>query len=283
MRRHLATGLACLVVVGIPLFSVFQFTRLHAEKYHKSTPLPAFQTRQIDATGQPPRLFQQPLISVTFDDGFETTYTDAMPILQKRGIRTTQYLLSGVENDPLYLDWRQIKAIQRQGHEIGCHTIDHPDLQLLDNKELLRQLTGCKQTMEAHIGKVTSFASPYGSANANTLQAIQKIYVSQRNTNGDSSNGVTDADVNTAGDFNQINIIGMTVKRDTTLKELQELVDFTIANNGWLVLTYHQADDGPSKYGLDPKRLDQQMALLQKSPVRIVTVNDVISHYKGSR
>ncbi len=281
VRHRLTVLLACIVVVGVPFLTILQFTHLHGNDQRKATPLPPFQTRVVDSAKVAPQLFQEPLISVTFDDGYETTYEDALPILQKHGIRTTQYVLSGVESNPIYLSWDQIKAIQQAGHEIGCHTVNHPELTTISNDEVMQQLQGCKTTLSKRYGPITDFASPYGAENASTLSSIKKVFASQRNTNGDSSNGVTNADVNTAAYFNSNNIIGMTVKHDTTLAELQQLVDFTIKNNGWLVLTYHQADDGPSKYALDPYRLDDQMNLLQHTSVRIITVHQAISSWEA--
>jgi peptidoglycan/xylan/chitin deacetylase (PgdA/CDA1 family) len=70
-------------------------------------------------------LFGQPLLSVTFDDGWESVYTQAMPILQRDGIRTTQYVLSGTEKDPLYMSWAQIGAMQRPATRLpatACRT-----------------------------------------------------------------------------------------------------------------------------------------------------------------
>lgn len=281
VRHTLAGFFACLIVLGVPLLTLAQYWHLHSSHSRPATPLPALQVRSIDNTGIPPQIFKQPLISVTFDDGFESTYKDALPILQKHGIRTTQYILSGVESNPLYLSWDQVRAIQKAGHEIGCHTITHPDLTTVSSQEVMRQLTGCKTTMQQEIGMpVTDFASPYGAENAQTLAEIKQVFASQRNVYGDSSNGVTNVDVNTAQYFNPNDIIGMTVKRTTKLSEIQEMIDFTIKNNGWAVLTYHQSDDGPSKYALDPQVLDAQMSLLQHSSVRIVTVRQAIASWQ---
>lgn len=282
-RHSLAVVFACTIVIGVPLMSILQFAHLHSTQGRKTPPLPAFQIRAIDRTSKPIHIFREPLISVTFDDGYETTYQAALPILQRRGIISTQYVLSGVEDNPLYLSWEQIKLIQTAGHEIGCHTISHPDLRTLDDQAVMQQLQGCKTTLEKRFGPITDFASPYGSEDARTLSDIKKVFVSQRNTNGDSSNGVTDADVNTAAYFDPNNIIGMTVKRNTTLLEFQQLINYTIANNGWLVLTYHQADEGLSKYGQDPAELDQQMAVLQRAPVRIVTVHQAITSWQATK
>jgi peptidoglycan/xylan/chitin deacetylase (PgdA/CDA1 family) len=225
----------------------------------------------------PPKLFNEPLISVTFDDGWESVYQTAAPQLQKYGIHTTQYVLSGNGNYPGYMSIDQIKSLQKSGHEIACHSIDHPDLTTLDNEDLSKQLNGCKTDLSKALGApVNDFASPYGSYNPRTIAATKKVFSSHRNILGTISDGVDDYDVNEAATFDKDNIIGVTVKRDTTVAELQQLVDYARSHNAWLVLVYHQADDGPSQYGMDPTALDKQLAYLSKTPVRIVTVGQVI-------
>lgn len=281
IRHGFAVLFACVVVLGVPGLTIAQYGHLHFWGGRKATPLPAFQTRAVDKTTQPVQLFKQPLISVTFDDGYEATYKPAMPILQKRGIHSTQYILSGVENNPLYLSWDQIKAIQKAGQEIGCHTVNHPDLTTITNQQVMYQLKTCQATMQKELRiPVTDFASPYGSYNDQVLADTKKVFATHRNVNGDPTNGVSRFDVNTAQYFDPNNIIGVTVNKDTTIAQLQALVQFTIQNNGWLVLVYHQADGGQSKYALDPKTLDQQMAYLQHTPLRIVTVHQAISGWK---
>lgn len=282
VRRFAATTFACVVVIIVPLLSINQyghFFHIQPESRQVSA-LPAFQIRPIDSNKTPYHLFKEPLISVTFDDGWETTYKDAMPVLNKYGVHTTQYIISGIEDNQNYLSWEQIKAIQKAGHEIGCHTESHADLRLLSDQNIMKELTTCKEKVKKHVGGVRNFSSPYGSADARTLADIRKVFKSQRNTNGDASNGVTDADINLASDFDRFNIISMTVKRTTTFEEIQKLVDFTEQNNGWLVLTFHQADDGNSKYGIDTKSLSRQMEILNHSKARIVTVDQALVSLK---
>jgi peptidoglycan/xylan/chitin deacetylase (PgdA/CDA1 family) len=202
-----------------------------------------------------------------------------MPLLNKYGIHSTQYLLSGTEAETDYLSWAQITAMQKDGQEIACHTVNHPDLRTIGNSAIMDQLTGCKQTLSARYGAITDFASPYGSQDARTIGQIKKVFNSQRNTN---------ADVNTAGGFDgkgfdKYNIIGVTVRRETTVEEIQALIDYAEKNNGWVVITYHQADDGQSKWGIDVKSMDAQLAAINKSPIRIVTVNQALSGYKAGK
>src|SRR5690606_1721656 len=104
---------------------------LGANDKRRATPLANMQTRAIDAGNAPIKPFGEPIITVTFDDGWESIYTDAMPLLQKYGIPTTQYVLSDEERNPLYLTFDQIHAMDRAGHEIACHGGDHTDLTIL--------------------------------------------------------------------------------------------------------------------------------------------------------
>lgn len=278
-----ATALACAVVLGVPLLSVLQWGHFSID-HRKVSALSAFQPRSVDKTSKPIALFQEPLVTVTFDDGWESTYTQALPLLNKYGIHSTQFIISGEDKDQDYLSWAQIKQMEKDGQEIGCHTVSHPNLTTLSNSDVMKQLQGCQDTMVKELGhKVVDFASPYGAANDQTITDIKKVFKSQRNTNGDASNGVTDADVNLADNFNPYNIIGMTIKRDTTPQQIQAMLDYAKAHNGWVVLTYHQAETGQEKFGIDPKSLDEQLSLLSKSDVRIVTMQQVITAWEAAR
>jgi peptidoglycan/xylan/chitin deacetylase (PgdA/CDA1 family) len=267
------------IVVGVPVFSLIEFGHYFRGPDPRSDdPLPAMVVRDVDKASKTPVLFQEPLISVTFDDGYESVYKEAMPLLHKYGIRTTQYVLGGTSDNREYVSWEQIKRMQESGHEIACHTMSHPDLTSLDLTNLEYEVGQCKTELTKRFGTVPNFASPYGAANDKTISVIKKYYESQRNTNGDPTNGVNSADVNLPDNFNRYSIIAVTVRNDTSIKQLQELVDFAKQNNGWIVLTYHQADQvSQSQFGVNPQDLEKQFSFLSKTNVRIVTVQDALA------
>jgi peptidoglycan/xylan/chitin deacetylase (PgdA/CDA1 family) len=277
LKRSVTAFLICLVVALPLIITIWQWGRFfRGDTSRRATPLAAMHQRPQD-NNSAPRLFKQPLITVTYDDGWESVYKTALPELQKYGIHTTQYVLTGTENYPGYMSWDQIKAVQKAGHEVACHSVNHPDLTSLDGQDLKKQLTGCKDTLSKQLGtSILDFASPYGSYNDTTISTIKKVYGSQRNINGVIVDGISDNDVNLQSNFDRYNIIGVTVRRDTTVTQLQQLINYAAARNGWLVLTYHQADDGPSQYGIDPAAMDKQLAYLSSTPYRIVTVEQVV-------
>jgi peptidoglycan/xylan/chitin deacetylase (PgdA/CDA1 family) len=278
--HHIKRGLASLFVCAVallPVISVAQSMHLFGggSDPRKATALPAFQERPVDATTVAPRLFGQPLITVTFDDGWESVYTVAMPQLNKHGIATTQFIISGTDKETTYMSDDQIATIGQDGHELDAHTVTHPDLTTLSDEELTVELQQSQQALRQRFNTpAEDFASPYGHTDARTIGFIQEYYRSHRNTAGDYR--AVPTNVNLPQNFDRYNIIGVTVRRDTTVADLKRLVDYAKATNGWLVLTYHQVDDGPSDFGLDPDALDKQFAYLGSTDVRIVTMGQVL-------
>lgn len=279
IKRGITSLFVCLVVMlPLILLGVQVKGMFGPSDSRKDSALAAMQVRSIDRDTTGVKPFDEPLISVTFDDGWETIYTEAAPLLQKYGIPSTQYVLSDVESNVQYMTFAQMKALGKAGHELACHGSDHSDLTTLTAGVLTPQLSGCKAIVETKTGfKIREFASPYGSANPSTVAAIAQDYRSHRNTNGDIMNSdVGDQDVNVKQYFNKYNIMAVTIRRDTTNAQLQAAIDFTIKNNGWLVLNYHQVDDGQSQYGLDAKTLESQLRQISAAKARIVTMGQTL-------
>jgi len=268
-----------IAVVILTLFPLISFLKLPFDFFNndrrKLINNPEFIVRNIDTTGKA-KLFEEPLITLTFDDGRETVYSQAFPLLAKYGIHTTQYLLSGSINDQSYLSYAQIKQMYESGHEIGCHTVGHLDITTLSDKDLEHELSQCKKTFEK-FGPVTDFASPYGHADDRSLSIVEKYYTTHRNTSGDITNTVTEDDVNLAETFDRYNIMSVAIRKDTTIEQLQEAIDFISTNNGWLVLAYHQIeDDNNATFGLDPKSLNSQLEFISNAPIKIATMQEAL-------
>ncbi len=55
-------------------------------------------------------------VALTFDDGYEDQYTNALPILLRYGLRATFFIVSGFANQPRYMTWSQVRAVDRGWH-----------------------------------------------------------------------------------------------------------------------------------------------------------------------
>ena len=114
---------------------------------------------------------------ITFDDGFESVYKEAFPVLMKYGISATVFLVTGycgrtngwpsqprhITRRPL-LTWGQVTEMHHAGVCFGAHTHTHPYLTSLSTRRAEDEILTSKQTIEDHLQQpVQTFAYPYGA------------------------------------------------------------------------------------------------------------------------
>ena len=137
--------------------------------------------RQVyDATVRGRRLPSHPVV-VTFDDGYRDVLRYAVPVLERLHQHATAFVITGrvSTDDALWLSWRDLRAMEAAGLDIGSHTVAHVDLTALPPAAALAQLEQSRQTLERHLGHpVQWFAYPFGGDDAAvTALARQAGYV----------------------------------------------------------------------------------------------------------
>jgi peptidoglycan/xylan/chitin deacetylase (PgdA/CDA1 family) len=290
MKRHatiletVGKVLILAIMAAILLFPVLNVVGLAKEigiiDPRKTAPIIRMQIRPEDKTTQAPQLFKEPLLSVSFDDGWETTFTKAYPMLQQYGIPTTQYVLSGELGASNYLSIQQLQAMYESGHQIACHSVNHPDLTTLGPAELNYELKTCQQVFSKYFGPIQDFASPYSATDDTTIASIKQYYRSQRNTLGEYQIP-TAWSMNTPQNFNVYNINAIAIESNTTPAQITALIKYAMAHNYWIILTYHAIDqtNNPTKFGLNIPQMNAQLKAISDSRIRIVTIGQVLNAY----
>lgn len=122
---------------------------------------------------------KHPLIAFTYDDGFEECSTVICPVLEKYHCNAAFFVNSNyINGDQEYVSkfnkdicspgrkpmtWEQIKDMNKRGHIIGSHTLDHRDLSKLNTEDIMYQTEKNKSLIEGVIGDVCDyFAWPFG-------------------------------------------------------------------------------------------------------------------------
>jgi peptidoglycan/xylan/chitin deacetylase (PgdA/CDA1 family) len=136
--------------------------------------------------GQP---FPSRSFVLTFDDGYQTVYDVAFPVLQRYDMSASVFITTGerkpgglAERVPscegkTMLSWSQICELQRWGIEIGAHTCTHPDLTCLSNEENRAEIATSKAILENMLGApVYSFAYPYGRYDRRSRDLVQQHF-----------------------------------------------------------------------------------------------------------
>lgn len=133
--------------------------------------------------------FPDRTLSITFDDGYESAYREAFPVLQKYGMTATVFLIMGGqvgEKNPAsvsslrgrrMLNLEQIHEMQRAGIEFGSHSLTHPNLTRLPAEQVEREVRESKIMLEHMLeSEVCSFAYPYGYNTHAIREIVKKHY-----------------------------------------------------------------------------------------------------------
>ena len=129
----------------------------------------------------------EPGFAITFDDGYESVYTDALPVLEELKISATVFLTVGFLDRKVAPPWHSthpalVEEYRREGSyfqpmtwdqatelaahpliRIGSHSVNHYCLALVSKNQLLEEVRSSRLILEERLGRpVEVFAYPYG-------------------------------------------------------------------------------------------------------------------------
>jgi peptidoglycan/xylan/chitin deacetylase (PgdA/CDA1 family) len=108
---------------------------------------------------------------ITFDDGYRSLLTRALPILDTLGYTATVYLIGDYLDDRRtatpgqpgsYLGVEDVRALQSAGWELGAHSRSHPDLTTVDDARLDEEIVGSRRLLATLFDDpIATFCYPY--------------------------------------------------------------------------------------------------------------------------
>jgi peptidoglycan/xylan/chitin deacetylase (PgdA/CDA1 family) len=124
-------------------------------------------------------------VSYTFDDGMICQTDVIAPLFAEFGFHATFYINTVwmLENndftDPWKPgDWAGWRRVISAGHEVGNHSISHPDLTTLDSAALQQEVNGNADIITQHLGVAPlTFAYPYNSWNEQVKQVVSQRHI----------------------------------------------------------------------------------------------------------
>lgn len=136
--------------------------------------------------GIPCRVPSKPIL-ITFDDGSETVFSEALPLLKRHGFSGVVFMVSSRMGKSAVWDGEadgsghrqltpeELAALNEEGWAIGSHTISHARLTALDPEERTKELLDSKTAIGAALGREPDwFAYPYGSFDPGLREAVSR-------------------------------------------------------------------------------------------------------------
>jgi peptidoglycan/xylan/chitin deacetylase (PgdA/CDA1 family) len=90
------------------------------------------------------------LIILIFSDGHKNQFTNAKPVLDNYGFKATfDVICNNVGEKDGYMNWKEIKTLHDQGHEIGSHSMSRASLTELSKKSIEYEVGKSKNVLMA--------------------------------------------------------------------------------------------------------------------------------------
>lgn len=139
---------------------------------------------------------QQPILprcaAITFDDGYRSVYSIALPHLRRYSFPATVFMISGycggLSNWPSHalknstremLSTAELRELAASNVTIGAHTVNHPHLFDIPLTEARREIADSRVALEQIVGApVRHFAYPYGEHNRGLRALVAEHFAS---------------------------------------------------------------------------------------------------------
>jgi peptidoglycan/xylan/chitin deacetylase (PgdA/CDA1 family) len=117
-------------------------------------------------------------LCLSFDDGFENVLRHGLEPLRTHRCQAIQFLVPGLlgktnewetasgEAQQKLMDAAGVREWLAAGHEIGAHTMTHPNLKKIPLERAREEISACKKSLEDLFGRpVRHFCYPFGAYN----------------------------------------------------------------------------------------------------------------------
>ena len=214
-------------------------------------------------------IFNSGMVTLTFDDGWQSFWDNASSSLLANGVKATNYIITQTMTaDPncttlaatdyhlgCYMNTAEIQALQTAGFDIDAHTRNHLDLVKDAASSTMLSLYGYADANALWTGEINnsksdltsagftpvdSFAYPYGSYNTQVEQLVHGAgFLGARSVDQGYNLESTD----------RYALKMQHVTNTTTAAQIEGWVQQAIADKTWLILMFHDVRSGTETQG----------------------------------
>ena len=165
----------------------------------------------------------------------------------------------------------QVQDLSRRGHEIGCHTVTHPDLTAVPLARAKAEIIDCRTALQRLLpGRtIRTFSYPYGTYNDAVINMVRQA--------GFETASSSDDGLNTAA-TNPYLLQVFTPVWTTPFSAFKAYIDEAVKTGRLGIIVFHRIDStrGADQYEYvsTPALLRRVVAYLQNNNIRTVTISE---------
>lgn len=238
---------------------------------------------------------KRPLVSIVFDDGTGDIWNNAIPLLDTKGYKTTQFVVGRLIGTSGYMTSNQLVELSNAGHELASHTWTHRSLITLNSTELHNETVTAQSNLRSMLPSCVlsnrageercfdQFAYPFGDMNQTVLNKVRSTYRSARGTEDGLNTLLVKHTGTTSPESMHIRhrIHTQIVLNPTAggggVTELQGWLNGAKRSRTWLVLLYHRVKSQPDAYGLTPTQFSGHLNAIEASGICVTPMHKALN------
>jgi peptidoglycan/xylan/chitin deacetylase (PgdA/CDA1 family) len=195
------------------------------------------------------------MVSIVFDDGWDSTYTRARPYLDKYGFRGDAAIIRDVIGTPGYMSIAQLRALQDlSGWDIVAHadTVANHNAGYgnLENAVVEAEMKGIKRwLLDNGFKRRDLFVWPLGSYTASQMVMARRLFSVVRGTTGGGGGASGPQETFPPGDNGRLRT--WTIGHTTSAEEVANALAQAVTHRSWLILSFHKIVASGAKVGTE--------------------------------
>lgn len=222
---------------------------------------------------------QNPIISISFDDGWTSVFEQALPILDKLQLRASHYIhaeyvdKTGYQYD--YMTSKQLAQLYQKGHEIGSHALSEEWSTIIDNLEKVEEhLTKAQNILKGFGFAPVGFAPPNGAYNDHVLKKVKQHHSYMRTIK---------EGINTYP-FDIFQLKCFIITPPITAADISHWVAQARDQKAWLILLYHRLDSStPADTFVTPEQFQEHMTVIAQSGISVLPLGEALGIWHPSK
>jgi peptidoglycan/xylan/chitin deacetylase (PgdA/CDA1 family) len=209
-------------------------------------------------------------VTITFDDGYQSAYENAIPIFDAVNIKTTQFIITGEVGHRGYITQPELALLAQHGHEIASHTQTHPHLSTLSEANQRQEIIGSFNDLTSWGYAPKVFAYPYGDYGQDTLAILSASeFLAARSIRSGFNVPTTPPLV----------LLTQLTVSTTTKADVDNWIVQAQANRSWLILTFHRVDDTGNSISVPHELVQETANYITKTGLDVVTMSRGLAKY----
>jgi len=209
-----------------------------------------------------------PYVSFTFDDFPRSAFAEGGRILAEQGVRGTYFVSLQLLGSPSVsgpiASRDDLRALLRDGHELGCHTFEHLDGRRSTVEAFERSIEANRAALAECVpgGDLPVFAYPLDGPVLSIKRAVGRHFVGCRGGGQSFNSGVID--------LNLLNAYFLDKRNRGNLEAVRRVIVQNATARGWLIFATHDVAANPSGFGCEPEFLEDVVRCSLQSGARVV-------------